>query len=202
MAESIFTVGPTTTHVSGGSPITLGTVWRADTDGTVPNLRQFMPDFNSAGAVGLLYSWTSDGLGDQLARKAYTSTIDGVFNTGPDLDMPIAIVNGLYYMAATFFPLGHYVVTAGGLASAITNGHLTAPADDGLTPRHNGKYHDGGEAYPEQTFGSNCYFADVVFVPTPIPPDDPNTYRPSTGRTVRPGTGNTARPVSSRTLRP
>ncbi len=164
MSESIFSTTPSNNDVAGGSPITLGTVWTPSVNGTVTNLRQYLPANNAVGAVGVLYSWTSNSTGVELGRQAYTGLVDDAWNTTPALASPIAVTAGSFYVAATYFPNGHYVVTPAGLASAVISGHLTAVADGVKT---NGKFHDGADAYPGDTFNSNCYFADVVFTATP-----------------------------------
>jgi hypothetical protein len=62
-------------------------------------------------------------------------------------------------VASYFTSTGHYADTSGGLASAVTNGPLTALAGGGVYA------YGSGNAFPSNTFNASNYWVDVVYSP-------------------------------------
>lgn len=164
MSESLFTSQtPSSPDLSDGVDYSLGTVFQAAVNGSVSAIRWYFPTNLPSGTVTCaLYSWTTDTTGTLLASGSFSSPSAGAWNQASIT--PQAITAGTYYVAVIHTP-DRYVATAGLFSSALTNGNLTAPADDGVTPRHNGKFLDtvGSIAYPTGSFGAGGYFVDVVF---------------------------------------
>ena len=73
--------------------------------------------------------WTSTGT--LLATGTFTGeTASGWQEL--DFSSPVAITAGTTYVASYYTSTGHYAATTGGLASAVTNGPLTALAGGGV----------------------------------------------------------------------
>jgi hypothetical protein len=72
---------------------------------------------------------------------------------------------GQSYVVSYHAPNGHYAYDHNALASAISNGPLTAPAD--AVGASNGIFDCCGDAihFPTQTYMSSAYYVDVVFEP-------------------------------------
>lgn len=175
MSFSIFTTQiPAIPNANDGLTQNLGTVFTTSVDGNVTHIRWYFPATLPTGTViGALWLWTSDGTGTLLGQANFTAPVAGTWNTA-QLSVPIAITNGVYYVAS-IFSQDQYVATGALFNVAITNGPLTAPADDSVTPRRNGKFlqNAGGLTYPTSFFNGNGYFPDIVFEPPPtdVAPD-------------------------------
>lgn len=168
MAESIYTVQtPGNTDASNPGGITLCTLFTSAVNGTVTNTRWFFPVTNPASPpVCAIYAWTGDGTPSApLATKTWSGTMpSGTWGTFPAYDTPVPIVAGQYYYTAVF-SADRFVSTLNQfLAGGITNGNLTAPQTDTITPRANGRFAtDPSISYPNLTNGGNGYFVDVLF---------------------------------------
>lgn len=165
MSASIFTTQtPSVTNASDASPgLTLGTLFQSDIDGAISGIRWYYPaTLPGAAVIGLLYAYTNEATGTELARATFASPTAGTWNT-VTFSSPVAITAGTKYVAAVF-TVDRYVATSGLFASSgITNGHLTALANDDLTAT-NGKFNQSAAAhYPDGHFGASCYFVDVLF---------------------------------------
>lgn len=165
MSASIFTSEtPVVTDASDAAPgLTLGTLFQSDIDGAISGIRWYYPaTLPGTAVVGLLYSYTDESTGTELARATFSSPSAGAWNT-VTFSSPVAITASTKYVACVL-TLDRYVATSALFASSgITNGHLTAIANDDLSTT-NGKFHVGSSAaYPEQHFGASCYFVDVLF---------------------------------------
>ncbi len=69
----------------------------------------------------------------------------------------MAVTAGTTYVASYFTSTGHPAATAAGLASAVTNGPLTALAGGGV-------YAVGSSnTFPTSTYNNNNYWVDVVY---------------------------------------
>jgi hypothetical protein len=55
---------------------------------------------------------------------------------------------------------GHYAITSNGLASAVTNGPLTALASGGVYA------YGPADAFPSNSFNASNYWVDVVYSPS------------------------------------
>jgi hypothetical protein len=76
---------------------------------------------------------------------------------------PVSIAANIDYVAGYLASKGHYSVTGGGFAGAVTNGTLTGVADGS---KSNGLYtYSSTLTFPNSSFGSANYFVDVVFTP-------------------------------------
>ena len=158
MAESIFTVQtPANPDEDDATELTLGTRFIPAVDGTITAIRWFFPTTPIVGTVnGRLYQWISDVAGTLLGSNDFTAPTPGAWNTTP---VNIPVTAGQPYVTAIHTP-APYVSTGGLFVTSITNGNLTATADAPGT--ENGKFIDA-DAYPNDSFGSNGYFVDVVF---------------------------------------
>jgi hypothetical protein len=162
--QSIFTVDnvPQNLNPTDNTDYTLGTLFSAARNGKVHGVRWYFPEtMPDAPVIGLLFSWTDNSSGVELARLTFKNTQTG-WNQAL-FSAPVDITAGTKYLVAVWTS-DHYVSSAGTFTSSgITNGDLTAPQDSSLA--HNGKYLPsvGAPAYPTQTFGGNSYFADVLF---------------------------------------
>ena len=89
-----------------------------------------------------------------------TGTFSGESGSGwqeLDFSSPVPVTAGTTYVASYHTDAGHYAITAGGLASAVTNGPLTALAGGGVYA------YGSGNAFPSNTYNSANYWVDVVF---------------------------------------
>lgn len=166
MAESIFTSQvPVQTNFLEGLPVTLGTLFTAAVNGTIDGGRWRFPDTLPVGTVQwLLYRWNSDASGTLLAQESFVAPVASTWNT-VNATVPVNITAGQRYVTAVFTPNGRYVFTNNFFsASGVTNGNLTAPQDDAVTPARNGKFvQNAAPAYPTNSFNATCYFVDVLF---------------------------------------
>lgn len=160
MAESIFTSQTPGFPNETDGPYTLGTVFSSSVPGRVTGIRWYFPTTApGTTVVGILYR---ESTGAVLGTVNFSATpVAGTWNVAT-FASPIDIDATTNYVTAVLTQ-DRYVAT-GGLfnGTAITNGHLTAPADDvGL---RNGRFNSGGTAtYPTGSFGANGYLVDVVF---------------------------------------
>lgn len=163
--QNIFTpqTVPANVDVDDSTDYTLGTLFTASGPGKVYGARWYFPGtLPDAPVIGMLYSWTSDAAGTELARTPFTNTQTGwnqaLFNT------PIDITANTKYVIAVWTS-DHYVSTSGIFSSTdTTNGSLAAPKD--VLGAHNGKFLSGtgSPSYPTSTFGGSGYFADVLYI--------------------------------------
>src|SRR5262249_38876998 len=77
-----------------------------------------------------------------------------------DFSSPVAVTGGTTYVASYFSSTGYPAYTAQGLASAVTNGPLTAPAGGG------GYVFGGSNTVPTNTYNKPHYWVDVVYSQT------------------------------------
>jgi hypothetical protein len=172
VTESIFTVQvPANGDLNDGVDYTLGTLFTSAVNGTVDGIRWRYPHTSPASAIiGILYQFIDDSNGTELARATFTNTpVLDDWNT-VNFAVPVNITAGTKYVAAIWTP-GQYVSTSNFFTVALTNGDLTALADDAAA--HNGRFifSVGSPAYPTFSFNSSCYFADVLFTPGAGPID-------------------------------
>lgn len=164
MTDTLFSSEtPAITNATDGTAYTLGTLFTLDLAGSCVGIRWYYPTTLPSSAVkAVLWAWTADGSGTELARKTFSSPVAGAWNTAT-FDTPVALSPGTRYVASVW-TIDRYVATTNFFASSLVNGHITGPADESSTPAHNGKIHVGGSdaAYPESSFGKGCYFVDPV----------------------------------------
>lgn len=150
-----------------GTDYTFGTVFSSSANGQIHGIRWFFPDhLPNDHVIGLLYSWTDNGTGAELARVTFTNTQSGwnqaTFTSAVD------ITANTKYVAAVW-TVDRYVRVNNQFSSAdITNGDLTAPQTSVGT--NNGKLlaGNGSPAYPATTGAGNGYLADVLYTSSGI----------------------------------
>lgn len=169
MAESIFTNQVPTNSQNDTTDYTLGTLWHSDVEGEALRSRwRFPSTLPTQTAVGLLFGYTNESTGVELARANFTNPVAGQWNLSEPYASPVTIQPFPARYIWAIWTSDWYVFTSNFFTgNSVVNGHLTAPADDTVTPRRNGR----GEVtavnpdYPG-SFGPACYFADGVFEPT------------------------------------
>ena len=77
-----------------------------------------------------------------------------------DFSTPVAVTAGTTYVASYHTSTGHYADTTGGLASAVTNGPLTALANGGVYA------YGSANTFPTNTYQDDNFWVDVVFSPS------------------------------------
>jgi hypothetical protein len=145
-----------------GNDYTFGTVFSASANGQIHGIRWYFPDqLPNDHVVGLLYSWTGNSTGAELARVTFTNTQSG-WNQAT-FTSPISITANTKYVAAVWTVDRFVTVTSQFASGAVTNGSLTSPQD--TVGVHNGKARAGAgsASYPDNSFTSNGYLTDVLF---------------------------------------
>ena len=108
------------------SAVNLGVQFQATSSGFITGVRFYKESDNTGTPLGSL--WTSTGT--LLATGTFTGeTASGWQEL--DFSSPVAVTAGTTYVASYFTSTGHYAATRSGLASAVTNGPLTALASGG-----------------------------------------------------------------------
>jgi hypothetical protein len=136
------------------SAVNLGLQFKASTSGTVTGVRFYKEVDNTGAHVGSLWSAT----GALLA----TGTFSGESASGWQelaFTTPVAITAGTTYVVSYHTNAGHYAITANGLASAVTNGPLTALASGGVYS------YGSANGFPSNSFNASNYWVDVVYSP-------------------------------------
>ena len=101
-----------------------------------------------------------------------------------DFSTPVAVTAGTTYVASYFTSTGHYADTTQGLASAVTNGPLTALAGGGVYA------YGSSNTFPASTYNNNNYWVDVVYSQSAgATPPAVTTVTPSSGSTGDRGVG-------------
>jgi N,N-dimethylformamidase beta subunit-like, C-terminal/Domain of unknown function (DUF4082)/Bacterial Ig-like domain/Fibronectin type III domain/Bacterial Ig domain len=134
------------------SSVNLGIQFQASASGHITGVRFYKETDNTGTHIGSLWSAT----GTLLATGTFTNeTASGWQEL--DFSTPVAITAGTTYVASYFTSTGHYADTQNGLASAVTNGPLTALAGGGVYA------YGSGNAFPSSTFNASNYWVDVVY---------------------------------------
>jgi Domain of unknown function (DUF4082)/Fibronectin type III domain/Bacterial Ig domain len=149
---------PATADVNDPGPVVLGVRFNSSVAGKIYGIRFYKAAANTGPHTVAL--WDTSGI--VLASATATSeTASGwqevLFST------PVSILANTDYVAGYLSPKGHYSVTGGGFATAVTSGPLTGVADGS---KSNGLYtYSSTLTFPNSSFGSSNYFVDVVFTP-------------------------------------
>jgi hypothetical protein len=160
-AQTIFGAGsPSASEWNQGQPLEMATRFRSDAAGTVTGIRFYKTANNTGAHVGHL--WSAGGA--LLATATFSGESGSGWQTAT-LSSPVAIAANTTYVVSYYSPTGYLAFQTGGLASAVTNGHLTALADG--TDGANGGFREGASGFPNNTYASTNYFVDVVFAPQP-----------------------------------
>jgi hypothetical protein len=136
------------------SPVTLGLRFQASSDGVITGVRFYRESDNTGSHTGSL--WAADG------TLLATGTFTGESGSGwqeLDFSTPVPVTAGTTYVASYHTDAGHYAFTGSGLASAVTNGPLTALAVGGVYA------YGSANTFPASTYNATNYWVDVVYSP-------------------------------------
>jgi len=134
------------------SSVNLGIQFQASSNGHITGIRFYKETDNTGTHTGSL--WTAGGT--LLATGTFSNeTASGWQEL--DFTTPVAVTAGTTYVASYSTTTGHYADTQSGLASAVTNGPLTALASGGVYA-----YGSPG-TFPSSTFNDTNYWVDVVY---------------------------------------
>jgi hypothetical protein len=153
------------------SAVNLGLKFQASTSGFITGVRFYKESDNTGSHIGSLWSST----GSLLASGTFSNETASGWQEF-DFSTPVSITAGTTYVASYHTNAGHYAQTSSGLASAVTNGPLTALASGGVYG------YGSGNAFPSNTFQSSNYWVDVVYSQTAgSTPPSVTTVTPSNG---------------------
>jgi hypothetical protein len=150
------------------SAVELGVRFQSDVDGYITAIRYYRTPTNTGPHKGNL--WTATGT--LLASVTFSNETASGWQQAT-LPSPVQIAANTIYVASYHSPAGLYAVTSSYFSAQYDNAPLHAPASG------NGVYRYGAtSAFPNQTFQSENYWADVVFQTTTAPPG-PDTTPPT-----------------------
>jgi N,N-dimethylformamidase beta subunit-like protein/uncharacterized protein DUF4082/Big-like domain-containing protein/Calx-beta domain-containing protein/purple acid phosphatase-like protein len=164
---SIFapTQGPSGPPDPDESALELGTRWRTDAAGYITAIRFYKSGQDAGPHVGNL--WTSSGT--KLATVSFVGETLSGWQEQP-LASPVAVAANTTYVVSYHTNSGFYFGSDGFFSSrGADNGPLHGLLDGLDGP--NGVFTYGVSAFPTETFSSENYWADLVFV-TSIAPDN------------------------------
>ena len=154
---SVWQDGTPTGAVDAADPNanTLGVQFQAASSGYIAGVRFYKEPDNTGTHTGSL--WTSAGT--LLASGTFTNeTASGWQEL--DFSSPVPVTAGTTYVASYHTDTGHYAQTLTGLASAVTNGPLTALAGGGVYA------YGASNTFPANTYQSSNYWVNVVYSPS------------------------------------
>ncbi len=153
---SIWQDGTTTGSFQSNDPNaqTLGLRFQVSSSGYIAGVRFYKESSDTGSHTGSL--WSSSGT--LLASGTFTNeTASGWQEL--DFSAPVAVTAGTTYVASFFTSTGYPAATSAGLASAVTNGPLTALAGGGVYA------YGSSNTFPTSTYNNNNYWVDVVYSP-------------------------------------
>jgi VCBS repeat-containing protein len=160
---SLFTAAntPAQTNLNDGSQLELGIKFQSNVAGTITGIKFYRSaNDNGQNVVDL---WSSTGT--KLATATYSGTTGSGWQT-VNFGTAVAISANTTYIAS-YHTTGTYVATDGYFTNSVSNGPLTAMSS--ALAGGNGVYAYGGSAtsgiFPNSTYDSANYWADVVFKP-------------------------------------
>jgi hypothetical protein len=156
--------------------VELGVQFQAASGGMISGVRFYKEADNTGTHTGSL--WTASGT--LLATGTFASESASGWQE-LDFSRPVAVTAGTTYVASYHTTAGHYAYTPQGLASAVTNGPLTALAGGGVYG-----YGPAG-TFPSSSYNASNYWVDVVY--SPVSGNTPPTV---TGVTPAAGSSNNA----------
>ncbi len=154
---SIWQDGTTTGSFDSNDPNaqTSGLKFQVSSSGYIAGVRFYKESDDTGAHIGSLWSST----GTLLASGTFTNeTASGWEEL--DFSAPVAVTAGTTYVASYFSSTGHPAATSAGLASAVTNGPITALAGGGVYA------YGSSNTFPTSTYNNNNYWLDVVYSPT------------------------------------
>ena len=168
------------TDAPDSNSLTLGLAFSPSSNGTITGVRFYKEADNTGTHTGSL--WSSNGT--LLATGTFSNeSTEGWQQL--NFSTPVAVTAGQTYVASYFTTAGHYAVTVGGLASAVTNGPLTAEVDGGVYA------YGSTSAFPTSTYEASNYWVDVVYSPAA------GTGNPPSVSSAAPYPGSSSNPVST-----
>ena len=109
------------------SPNNIGVEFQASSNGTISGVRFYKEPDDTGTHTGTL--WSANGV--ELATGTFSNESSQGWQE-LDFSTPVPVTAGTTYVASYNTQTGHYAYTTGGLASAVTNGPLTALAGGGV----------------------------------------------------------------------
>jgi hypothetical protein len=138
-------------------PVELGVKFRSDVAGFITGIRFYKAATNTGTHIGNL--WSADGT--LLATATFTNETASGWQT-VTFSQPVAIQANTIYVASYHTDVGHYSEDTGYFTSSgFDNGPLHA-LRSGVSGA-NGEARYGASAFPDQNFGPNNYWVDVLF---------------------------------------
>jgi hypothetical protein len=148
---------------------------------------------NSGSITGVRFYKVPDSLGTHtgsLWSSTGTLLATGTFSNEStqgweelDFSSPVSVTAGTTYVASYHTTAWHYAYTPDGLASAVTNGPLTAQASGGVYA------YGATSTFPSNSFGATNYWVDAVFTTSS------GTFSPVVSSNT-PTSGSTGNPVT------
>lgn len=143
---------PASTSWPDGAPVQLGVRFSSSAAGTISGIRFY----KGAGDTGTHTATLWSATGQVLATANYQAeTASGWQEV--TFPTPVPIQAGVEYRASYHTTASTYAVTVGGLASTVTSGALTIPANGGAYAYSTG--------FPDQVVSHN-YWVDIRFTPS------------------------------------
>jgi Domain of unknown function (DUF4082)/Fibronectin type III domain len=162
-AETLFDFNaPGNPDAGDTSSVNLGVQFTASTGGKVVGIRFYKAAANTGTHVGSLW----DANGNLLAQGTFTGETASGWQT-LTFSSPVTITTGQTYVASYLAPNGHYSASGQGLASATTNGALTAPGSGSVTNGNGVFAYSSTSAFPSNSYNATNYWVDVLFAPSP-----------------------------------
>jgi methionine-rich copper-binding protein CopC len=139
------------------SSVELGVKFTPASNGTITGVRFYKEPDNTGSHTGTL--WTAGG--SQLATGTFASESTQGWQE-LDFQTPVAVTAGTTYVASYHTTVGHYANSPNGLASAVTNGPLTAVASGGVFG------YGSSTTFPSTSYQASNYWVDVVYTAAPV----------------------------------
>lgn len=161
--------------------VTLGTKFRADSDGYITAIRFYKNSLNTGVHVGGL--WTTTGI--LLSSVTFSGETASGWQQAT-LPSAVPISANTTYVVSYFAPNGHYSAPDSLFATAIDNPPLHG-LQDGVDGANGVYVYGASHAFPTNTYLSEGYFVDVVFDTVPPPDTTPPTITsrfPASGATA------------------
>ncbi len=150
---------PSIAAANDPSAIEVGVKFQASENGAITGLRFYKGPGNTGTHVADL--WSADGT--LLASATFVNETAGGWQQ-VNFATPVQITAGTTYVASYHTNAGDYAADPNLLATALTNGPLTALASS--ASGGNGVYAYGGSSlFPTNSYNSTSYGVDVVFKP-------------------------------------
>jgi hypothetical protein len=166
---------PATPDTGDATAVELGVKFSSDVDGKVTGVRYYKSAANIGIHIGSLWSTT----GTRLAQALFANETTSGWQTA-EFSTPVTVTAGTTYIASYYAPNGHYSAQGAGLAAAVVNAPLRAPAN-ATTP--NGVYmYAPTSSFPANSFNASNYYVDALFA-VPIPGQVTNVTAVEAGRT-------------------